>query len=140
MKTVSATDIDQLRRMMSDGTSLQELKIAEFTAHHCRKAGYDIRKLGRMGFPLDQLVRVYKTVELRRAGYSPRALRTFINGRELREAGYTSMDMKLAGFTVRELLNFGYPENQVRTAGSSTNELLREGLSRQTVDNTKSSR
>ena len=126
-----------LRQLVAQGLSANELRQRGYTVRHCRDAGIDARVLYRIGFDLHELVGEYSLPELKRIGFNPRELIHHYKGPELRNVGFSAQEMRCSGFSVRDLLNFGYNENQVIAAGYSTNELIREGLSRTTHDMTK---
>jgi ribosomal protein L13E len=130
------TDSDDVRDLISKGHNASELRHMGVTVHHCRIAGIDAKDLYRMGYTLDELREEYSLTDLKGVGFNPRELIRFFPGNQIRGVGFTSQEMRCAGFAIRDLLNFGYNENQIITAGYSVNDLIKEGLSRLTRDTT----
>jgi intracellular multiplication protein IcmE len=127
-------DVTFVRGLLEKETPHGRLKDLGVTAQHCRIAGADVTLLERLGFPLSELVRVYPMHEIKRVGHGARDLSQFFGDDELKAAGFSAVEMRLAGRTVQQLLRLGYNENHIRTAGYSINELSLAGLTRQTRD------
>lgn len=116
-----------IRALLEAGHKAGHLKQMSITVHHCKKAGLTATELFTAGFPVEDLVKVFAPLELRR----------FFSDHELRAAGYTADEMRAAGYSIADLLRMGYSENHVRSAGFSNAELMAAGLSRQVREQTK---
>lgn len=131
---LSEGEVAAIQDLLAKGLSCAELKERGITAHHCRTAGAGVTQLLRLGFPMGELVHVYTLHELKRAGHTVLDLSPYFSDAELKAAGYSAGEMRLAGRTVQQLLRLGYNENHIRTAGYSVNELVQAGLSKLTRD------
>lgn len=123
---------DEIRQRLSDGARAPELRQSGIMVQHCRRLGMSATELRDLGFCLEELAQICDAPELLRAQFSIRDLVRFYDGYDLRKAGCSSEEMRLAGYTVRDLINFGYSDNNIRCAGYSNAELIREGLTRTT--------
>ena len=79
------------------------------------------------GYSLKELVEHYSCEELRKH-FSVLELNTFFNGSQFREAGVSAREMREAGYSVLDLCSFHYPDEEIRTAGYLDIELARQGL------------
>ena len=126
-------DLDP-RALIAEGHKFSELKRLGLTVHRCKLAGVSARELASASFPLADLVEDFTPVELKGLGFTPREMGRFFDGSQLRHAGYTAVEMRVANYSPRDLLNFGYNENRVIAAGYSISDLTRAGLAIRTSD------
>lgn len=128
---------DEIMALVRKGTDSADLRKMGITAHHCRNAGADVTQLLRLGFSMGELAQVYTLQELKRFGNQVRDLSPYFGDSELKAAGFSATEMRIAGRSIRQLLALGYNENHIRTAGYSINDLSAAGLSRFTKDHLK---
>jgi intracellular multiplication protein IcmE len=130
-------DIEQIRDLLEQKTPHGALRGLGVSAQHCRMAGADVTLLMRLGFPMSEMVRAFTIHELRRAGYGVRDLTSYFGDDELKSAGLSASEMRMAGRTIKQLQQLGYNENHIRTAGYSLGDLIVAGLAKQTRDHIK---
>jgi intracellular multiplication protein IcmE len=127
-------EVAHVRALLDRHTPRSQLKEMGITAQHCRIAGADVTQLLRLGFPMGELIHVYTLNELHRAGFNVRDLGTYFGDDELKAAGFSATEMRMAGRSIAQLQRLGYNDNHIRTAGYSLNELIMAGLAKQTRD------
>ena len=123
-----------VRELIDAGYKADHLKQMSVNIHHCKRAGLTASELVNLGYKVEEIAPICSATELRRAGFRPTELRRFFNGHDLRSAGYSADEMRLAGYSIKDLLAYGYNENHVRSAGYSNNELMAAGLSKYVKD------
>ena len=96
--------------------------------------GADVTQLLRLGFPMSEMAQAYSLHELHRAGYHVRDLSSYFSDEQLKSAGFSAAEMRIAGRSIRQLQSLGYNENHIRTAGYSLSQLIAAGLAKQTRD------
>lgn len=129
-----SSDAAAILALIARQTPHGRLREMGITAVDCRTAGADVGQLLRLGFPFSELCRVYTIQELKRAGNGVRDLATYFRDEELKAAGFSAYEMRLAGRSIQQLQRLGYNDNHIRTAGFSMGELIAAGLAKQTRD------
>ncbi|MBN1475560.1 hypothetical protein JXA47_02290 [Candidatus Sumerlaeota bacterium] len=130
-------DVEAIRDLLEKKTPHGALRVLGVSAQHCRTAGADVTLLMRLGFPMAEMARAFPIHELKRAGYGVRDLTSYFGDDELKSAGFSASEMRMAGRTIKQLQRLGYNENHIRTAGYSLGELIVAGLAKQTRDHVK---
>lgn len=130
----SHVDVERIKALLDEETPYGALKGMGITAQHCRTAGADVTLLLRLGFPMSEMAQAYSLHELHRAGYHVRDLSNYFSDEQLKSAGFSASEMRMAGRSIRQLQRLGYNDNHIRTAGYSLSELIAAGLAKQTRD------
>jgi len=119
--------------LIQAGFAARQLREAGFSWNALRGAGLTLRELRHAGYPAeDFLSGAVDLRELRSLGFSARELRESLGptaARELRAAGFTATQLKLADFDAWQLEEAGYSIPEILDAGFCAQQMHYTSLS-----------
>jgi Ca2+-binding EF-hand superfamily protein len=100
-------DLKKLRRQRKINpatTTAKELRAEGFTAAEVKESGFPAKLMRQDGFRAQEMVDVFKTVDLRHSGYTAREMRQTDAGiSKLKRVGYSSTSLRNAGYSSRSI-------------------------------------
>ena len=109
-------DLKKLRRARKINPStytVKQLKEMGFTASEVKTSGFTPQLMRQEGWPVKEMTKVFKPLNLRHAGYS---------AKEMRSAGLGPAQLKRVGYSASELRNAGCSSGAVKSMNKSLSE------------------
>jgi ribosomal protein L13E len=109
-------DLKKLRRARKINPStytVKQLKEMGFTASEVKTSGFTPQLMRQEGWPVKEMTKVFKPLNLRHAGYS---------AKEMRSAGLGPAQLKRVGYSSSELRNAGCSSGAVKSMNKNLSE------------------